>query len=120
LKKRSFQVLATLGVLGAATTSAHAQSSVTLYGLIDTSLVYSNSQKGHSNLQMSSGTLSGSRWGLRGQEDLGGGLSALFVLENGFSSTAGTLGQNGREFGRAAYVGQRGGRTTPPRIFSVH
>jgi len=109
LKKRSFQVLATLGVLGAATTSAHAQSSVTLYGLIDTSLVYSNSQKGHSNLQMSSGTLSGSRWGLRGQEDLGGGLSALFVLENGFSSTAGTLGQNGREFGRAAYVGLSGG-----------
>ena len=109
--KRSIQVLATLGAVGMsqlAATSAHAQGSVTLYGLIDTSLVYSNNQKGSANYQMSSGTLSGSRWGLRGQEDLGGGMQALFVLENGFSSTAGTLGQNGREFGRAAYVGLGG------------
>lgn len=59
--KRSLQVLGTWGVLGAAATTAHAQSSVTLYGLIDTSLVYSNSQKGPSNIQTSSGTLSGIR-----------------------------------------------------------
>lgn len=62
--KRSMQVLATLGAVGAsqlAATCAHAQSSVTLYGLIDTSLVYSNNQKGSANYQMSSGTLSGSR-----------------------------------------------------------
>lgn len=96
--------IALFGMLGVAM-SAHAQSSVTLYGLIDTSLVYTNNQKGAANYQMSSGVESGSRWGLKGSEDLGGGYSAIFVLENGFSSTVGTLGQNGREFGRAAWVG---------------
>jgi predicted porin len=64
-----------LGLLGVAI-GAHAQSSVTLYGLIDTSLVYTNNQKGSANYQMSSGVLSGSRWGLKGTEDLGGHLSA--------------------------------------------
>jgi predicted porin len=85
--------------------SAQAQSSVTLYGLIDTSLMYTNNQKGGTNYQMSSGVESGSRWGLKGSEDLGGGLKAIFTLENGFSGTTGTLGQNGRMFGRAAWVG---------------
>jgi predicted porin len=115
--KRLTQAITAIGALSATMTAAHAQSAVTLYGLIDTSLVYTNNQKGNSNYQMSSGTLSGSRWGMRGQEDLGGGLQALFVLENGFSSTTGTLGQNGREFGRAAYVGLAGnfGRVTAGR-----
>ncbi|WP_013587878.1 porin [Paraburkholderia phenoliruptrix] len=96
--------LALLGTLGFAV-SAHAQSSVTLYGLIDTSLMYTNNQKGGTAWQMSSGVESGSRWGLKGVEDLGGGLKAIFTLENGFSGTTGTLGQNGRMFGRAAWVG---------------
>src|SRR5690242_17055474 len=47
--KKSLLALATLGVF---TASAHAQSSVTLYGLIDTGLVYTNNQQGHSNWQM--------------------------------------------------------------------
>ncbi|RDU99496.1 porin [Trinickia dinghuensis] len=101
MKKASLVLLSLIG----AATAAHAQSSVTLYGLIDTSLVYTNNQKGGSNYQMSSGTLSGSRWGMKGSEDLGGGLKAIFQLENGFSGTTGTLGQNGREFGRAAWIG---------------
>jgi predicted porin len=103
--------------LGGAALTASAQSAVTLYGIIDTSLVYSNNQRGAHNYQMSSGTLSGSRWGMRGAEDLGGGLQALFTLENGFSSTTGMLGQNGREFGRAAWVGLGGnfGRFTAGR-----
>jgi predicted porin len=54
---------------------------------------------------MSSGVLQGSRFGLRGTEDLGGGLKALFVLENGFDVTNGKLGQGGLMFGRQAYVG---------------
>ncbi|MCM2551990.1 porin [Burkholderia glumae] len=95
---------ALLGLLGVAM-GAHAQSSVTLYGLLDTSLVYTNNQKGAGNYQMSSGVESGSRWGLKGAENLGGGYAAIFQLENGFSGTAGTLGQNGRMFGRAAWVG---------------
>ncbi|MFL9865044.1 porin [Paraburkholderia fungorum] len=97
---------ATLAVFASA---AHAQSSVTLYGLIDAGISYVNNSKtatGHDNLfKYDDGVASGSRWGLRGTEDLGGGLKALFVLESGFNSGNGTLGQGGALFGRQAYVG---------------
>jgi predicted porin len=82
-----------------------AQSSVTLYGVIDEGLTYTTNQKGGHNYQLQSGVTQGSRWGLRGKEDLGGGLSALFALENGFDPSTGMLGQNSRLFGRQAYVG---------------
>ncbi|AFT90358.1 porin [Paraburkholderia phenoliruptrix] len=85
--------------------AAHAQSSVTLYGLLDVGLVYTNNAGGHSQFMATSGNINGSRWGLRGSEDLGGGLQALFRLENGFSAMTGKLGQGGAEFGRQAYVG---------------
>lgn len=85
--------------------AAHAQSSVTLYGLIDAGITYTNNQGGHSAWQETSGSINGSRWGLRGTEDLGGGLKAIFTLENGFGINNGTLKQNGREFGRQAFVG---------------
>jgi predicted porin len=49
-----------------------------------------------------------SRWGIRGTEDLGGGLKAIFVLEDGFNTRAGDLGQGGRFFGRQAWVGLEG------------
>lgn len=86
-------------------TAAQAQSSVTLYGLIDAGITYTNNQGGHSAWQQSTGSVNGSRWGLRGTEDLGGGLKAIFTLENGFGINNGTLKQNGREFGRQAFVG---------------
>lgn len=89
---------------------AHAQSSVTLYGLIDAGLTYTNNQitgtgSGHSNWQMTSGAVQYSRWGLRGAEDLGGGLKAIFTLENGFNLNNGQLSSNNRIFNRQAYVG---------------
>jgi general bacterial porin, GBP family len=91
---------------------AHAQSSVTLYGVIDEGLVYVNNQRvagstvqGASNWLLNSGNVSTSRWGLRGNEDLGGGLSATFVLENGFNASSGKLNNGGDLFGRQAYVG---------------
>ena len=88
---------------------AHAQSSVTLYGTIDTSLTYVRNADGGKNLwalgNSSAGNLSGSRWGLKGSEDLGGGLAAIFQLENGFNPSTGGLGQGSRIFGRQAYVG---------------
>lgn len=89
--------------------AAHAQSSVTLYGLIDAGLAYTNNVgtangKG-SRWAATSGNVNGSRWGLRGSEDLGNGLKAIFVLENGFSINNGQFGQNSRMFGRQAYVG---------------
>src|ERR1700753_491441 len=90
---------------GAFATAAHAQSSVTLYGLIDAGITYTNNQRDHSNVQETSGSINGSRWGLRGAEDLGGGLKAIFTLENGFGINDGTLQQNSRLFGRQAFVG---------------
>jgi general bacterial porin, GBP family len=105
--KKTLMVAALSGVFA---TAAHAQSSVTLYGLIDAGITYSNNQhvsatSGHSAWQATSGTINGSRWGLRGAEDLGGGLKAIFTLENGFSIDNGSLKQSSRMFGRQAFVG---------------
>ncbi|WP_080569705.1 porin [Cupriavidus necator] len=67
-------------------------------------------QPGGSRLSLPvSGGLSGSRRGLRGFEDLGGGLGGLFVLESGFGLDSGTLTLGGRFFGRLAYVGMVSG-----------
>ncbi|MFM0053853.1 porin [Caballeronia grimmiae] len=91
--------------------AAQAQSNVTLYGLIDAGITYTNSQitgtggGGHSNWQMTSGGVQYSRWGLRGAEDLGGGLQAIFNLENGFNINNGQLSSANRIFNRLAYVG---------------
>lgn len=97
--------LALLSAAGA----AHAQSSVTLYGVIDTSITYVHNAAGNQNLwalgNTSGGDLAGTRWGIKGQEDLGSGLAAIFQLENGFNPQNGTLGQGNREFGRQAFVG---------------
>ena len=106
---KKFPVVLTVSAALAAS-AAHAQSSVTLYGLIDAGLMYTNNVKtsatSHGSLfQATSGTVNGSRFGLRGAEDLGGGLKAIFVLENGFNVQNGKLGQNGRMFGRQAFVG---------------
>ncbi|WP_454827579.1 porin [Paraburkholderia xenovorans] len=106
MKKISAAVAAFVALAAA---SAHAQSSVTLYGLIDAGLMYTNNvKKGGSEgalVQATSGNINGSRFGLRGAEDLGGGLQAIFVLENGYNVQNGKLGQNGRLFGRQAFVG---------------
>ncbi|MFT4067373.1 porin [Paraburkholderia sp.] len=101
VKKTALAACATMTLAGA----AHAQSSVTLYGLIDAGITYTSNQKGGQTYQMMSGLAQGSRWGLRGSEDLGGGLHAIFTLENGFSIANGTLGQGGLMFGRQAFVG---------------
>ena len=58
--------------------AAHAQSSVTLYGLIDNGISYVSNQRGHSAVLASTGNIVGDRWGLTGSEDLGGGLKAIF------------------------------------------
>jgi len=88
---------------------AYAQSSVTLYGVVDAGVEYSNhaqqSSSSHGVVRLNSGGMSGSRWGLRGVEDLGGGLKGLFVLESGFNIDTGTSGQSNRLFGRQAFVG---------------
>jgi predicted porin len=99
----------TLSALAAcASDVSHAQSAVTLYGIIDTGVEYVTNVGPHksSSVHMPSLTASlPSLWGLRGKEDLGGGLSAVFVLESGFAPAQGSLNQGGRLFGRQAYVG---------------
>jgi GBP family porin len=103
MKKHTLSALAVAAASFAG--AAHAQSTVTLYGLIDAGVMYTSNQSGSSNVQQTSGALNGSRWGLRGSEDLGGGLKTIFVLENGFSISNGTAKQGSRMFGRQAFVG---------------
>ncbi|WP_087048555.1 porin [Caballeronia ptereochthonis] len=85
--------------------TAGAQSSVTLYGIVDAGVTYTNNQQGHSAWQATAGNESGPRWGMLGTDDLGGGLKASFRLENGFNLENGVAGQGGRMFGRQAWVG---------------
>ena len=108
-------------VLGCAAASlAHAQSNITLYGIVDAGVGYASNvssvtragaagrpamTSGASNFAFQSGTWQGSRWGMKGTEDLGGGLKALFRLENGFNIGNGMASQGGAIFGRHAFVG---------------
>jgi predicted porin len=114
VKWRVIVIWATTGSLGI---QAHAQSTVTLYGVVDVGITYANSAQTHvtaggpvgaSQFAMSDGHVtgvSGSRWGLRSVEDLGGGMKAIAVLENGFMANSGALAQGGDEFGRQSFVG---------------
>ncbi len=111
--KKSLIALAALAAVGAAS----AQSSVTLYGVIDTNYGWARTTiKDIANdvtykvtttgLNAPGGNMSGSRWGLKGQEDLGNGLSAVFNVEAGFSSSNGDFNTG---FNRRAVVGLKGG-----------
>jgi GBP family porin len=108
--------LIALALMGAFSGAAFAQSSVTLYGIIDigvqmntagvnkgTTAAPNYSQESHWGVD--SGYQSGSRWGMRGSEVLGSGWNAVFTLEGGYSPDTGTLGQGGRLFGRQAWAG---------------
>lgn len=92
--------------------SASAQSQVTIYGIVDTGVVYTTNANAAGNSVFKMPTLTGefpSRIGFKGTEDLGGGLQALFVLEGGFGVDTGTMGQGNRLFGRQSFVGLKGG-----------
>ncbi|MCG5072216.1 porin [Paraburkholderia tagetis] len=97
-----------IGVLiVSASAAAHAQSSVTLYGSIDEAAAYYNNTGGHSLVAMQNADNGSSYWGLKGKEDLGGGLNAVFTLESSFDITHGTLSNN-RIFAHQATVGLSG------------
>jgi predicted porin len=110
----------------AATGAAFAQSSVTLYGVADASIVKTTDvdTKFSSSGTMNNGT---SRWGVRGTEDLGGGLKAGFNFEAGLSLADGSVNQSGGNyFSRAAYMNLMGGfgevrlgRTLNPSFFAA-
>lgn len=112
MKLKTACLAASLAAAGLLSTGmAHAASSVTLYGIVDVSLeAHTNAPDGNGGSKtasgMRSGGLSNSRWGLRGTEDLGNGLSAVFQLESGFNMTNGF--GDGRMFQRTAMVGLKG------------
>lgn len=93
---------------------AAAETPIVLYGVVDTGISYvhvsrdaidGQSPLSASQLGMDSGVQSGSRWGVKGTDDLGGGWSASFVLEGGLNSATGEPGQGGRAFGRQSILG---------------
>ena len=91
-----------VAVLGAFAGSAFA-ADVTLYGRLDTSVVYTHTEDAYgvktNSASMESGWATGPRWGLKGAEDLGNNVKVGFVLESGFSTDTGAMGQS-RLFGR--------------------
>jgi predicted porin len=108
--KKSLLALAVLGSFAAA---AQAQTSVTIYGVVDAGVFYQNKAGANSNslFTVGSGGLSGSRLGFKGSEDLGGGLKANFQLEMGFNTDTGTVAQTDTGsmlFGRTSTVGLSG------------
>jgi len=101
--------MALLCAFGSAAAHAQTGPSVTLYGLADGGMVYTQFKNAAgqkvSHTGFLSGGQSGNRWGLRGTEDLGNDLHAVFRLENGFDLGRGTASQGSRLFGREASVG---------------
>lgn len=89
--------------------AASAQSSVTLYGVLDGGLRYSSvslaNGDGVTNFGGAYGVQSGNRWGMKGVESLGNGNNAMFQIESGFDLGNGAGQQGGRLFGRASWVG---------------
>ena len=116
--------LAVFSVQGAFAADSSSGSSVTLYGVVDTNVRVSTHENasGGSKTQMDAGgPITGSRWGLRMKEDLGGGLSAFSILESGFDTGTGQLLQGGRAFGRQSLIGLQGawGQVTAGRQYTV-
>lgn len=109
MKKNAFAIAAATFALTMAG-SASAQSTVTMYGLIDVGVEYLNhaNANGDSLIREIGANMAGSRWGVRGSEDLGGGLKATMTLEGGFRPDTGVIEQGGRLFGRLATVGLQG------------
>jgi predicted porin len=76
---------------GLAQAQSTTASTVTLYGVADVGITQVTGLKAGSVTQVASGIMEGSRWGLKGNEDLGGGYRAVFTLENRFEMDTGSL-----------------------------
>ena len=92
--------------------AAQAETSVTMYGILDTGYGYGQVKYDKDNVRitntrssLTSGVFSGNRWGVRGSEDLGDGLRAVFNLEAGFDLGTGQTSNTSRLFHRQAWVG---------------
>lgn len=104
-----------VGALTAGSGIAHAQSGVTIYGVLDAGLRYAhglestNNGSAGSSTALNSGINTTSRLGFRGSEDLGGGLKAIFNLESGINVDTGAMANTAKQFDRASWVGLQGG-----------
>ncbi|WP_295997981.1 porin [Rugamonas sp.] len=118
--------LLALAVLASFAGIASAQSSVTVYGVVDAGITRETGAIAGSITKLATGVQSGNRLGFKGTEDLGGGLKANFQIENGFDLDTGMTRQGGRLFGRQAFVGLSGafgaanlGRQYDPIFISI-
>lgn len=121
-----------LAAMIAASSSALA-ADVNIFGKVDLGFTYTNADSEsakNESFQLDSGKNSGSRWGLKGREDLGDGYAVAFHLESGFSADTGASGQGGRLFGREARLsfetpvatisaGRMGGLTSGAGTFDI-
>lgn len=103
--KKSLIALAVMAASGA----SFAQSTVSLYGIADAWVGRTTATNAPSQVKLDSGGVSGSRFGFKGSEDLGGGLKANFLLEQGFNLDDGTQANATQMFSRQAYLGFSGG-----------
>ena len=106
--------------LGAIALGVHAQSSVTLYGVVDTGIGYLSNQApstgatsgGAPVTKLLEGVWGGERFGFKGSEDLGGGVKTIFQLEEGYNADTGAMSKSGLMFSRASWVGLSSGEGT--------
>ena len=97
-----------LAVAGALAGTAHAQSAVEIYGIVDMGFVRESGDVGTSAAggnKITSGAQSGTRLGFKGKEDLGNGMTGLFVLETGIAADRGGFNQGNTAFARQSFVG---------------
>ena len=100
--------LIALAVLGATSSFAMATSNVTLYGVVNTGVLAENAKKTDTTVSLKSGFTAGSRWGIKGTEDLGNGYQVGFILEQGFNSDDGSEGAEGKQFNRESVLSVKG------------
>ncbi|WP_153102060.1 porin [Paraburkholderia hayleyella] len=105
---RTVAAIALACTLSAISGASRAQGSITLYGVLDAGMTYVSNTGGAYVTKFDDGVSYGNRWGIKGRENLGAGLDAVFVLESGFRLGNGQLGFGGAQFGRQAYVGVHG------------
>ena len=98
-----------MGVLGAFSSLAFAASNVTLYGVVEEGVVLSKAKHGDTLVQLKSGFDQGSRWGIKGVEDLGNGYAVGFILEQGFNADDGSEATTGKAFSRETFLYVTGG-----------
>jgi GBP family porin len=108
------KVICSLLMIFSTSTNVQAQNALNLYGIIDIGVQYLSTRQNVSGVSESqqffgiaNGVQSGSRFGMRGFHDFGGGVESFFVLENGFNSGNGAAAQGGRMFGRQSTLSVR-------------